>query len=310
MPATAELLNRLLRAHERSVSYGRPAPWPREVILKLNASAFPDAFAPEGRERRASLIATAKELEAQGCLRIVYHSRGPLAGEPEELRFGPRNVESAYEKAKQMGFEPLAFGLAAVSKHAEELAKDGPQWMRSFLEKLADESLKAQLSTVGMQRERFKREWRQVVAALTAAAALARGVAPNWERVISERVLKDSKLLGRIRSQVVAVLVRADPRWEGVPPEEAMDLLEAYGVRRKPGLIRCAGTAELSVCGRAYHLEDFIPVAHIPDAWGDSWLDAVLRSNVRLVTTIENEYPFLSTWRKPVDRPGLALAMS
>jgi len=41
-------------------------------------------------------------------------------------------------------------------------------------------------------------------------------------------------------------------------------------------------------------LEDFTPVAHLPDAWSDAWVDALASSGVQLVTTIENEYPFLS----------------
>ena len=76
--------------------------------------------------------------------------------------------------------------------------------------------------------------------------------------------------------------------------EEASDLLEAYGVRRKPGLLRCAGTATIRIGGRDYMLEDFTPVAHLPDAWSDAWVDALASSGVQLVTTIENEYPFLS----------------
>jgi hypothetical protein len=290
-----ELLNELLRAHERSISYGRPAPWPRDVILKLNPKTFPDAFAPDGRERRGSIVAAAKELESRGCVRIVYHTRGPLSGEPNEIRLGHANIELAYSHAQHLGFEPLAMGLTAVSKHALELANDsGPHWMKSFLERLATDIRQAQLTLIGMQRERFKREWRELLTALTVAAALARGITPNWERVISERILDDSKLLARIRPHVVSILLNADPRWSGVPLEEAVDLLEVYGVRRKPGLIRCAGAAALNIGGRLYYLEDFVPVAHIPDGWGDAWVNAVLQSGVKLITTIENEYPFLS----------------
>jgi hypothetical protein len=75
---------------------------------------------------------------------------------------------------------------------------------------------------------------------------------------------------------------------------EAVDLLEVYGVRRKPGLIRCAGVLTLNVGSRVYQLEDFVPVAHLPDAWADRWIEAVLKSTVRILTTVENEYPFLS----------------
>jgi hypothetical protein len=145
-----------------------------------------------------------------------------------------------------------------------------------------------------MSRERFKREWRNLVSALKAANVLAGSITPAWERVVSERLFKDSKLLGKIRSQVISVLVHADPRWEGVPPEEAADLLEAYGVRRKPGLIRCAGAATLCVGSRAYLLEDFRPVAHLPDSWAEAWVDGVIESGVRVLTTVENEFPFLS----------------
>src|SRR3989441_12109837 len=116
-----ELLAGLLESHERSVSYGRSAPWSREVILRLDARTFPDAFAPEGRERRAALVAAAGELEAAGCVRIVRHARGPLAGEPKELRIGPAEIVPAYEAAQALGYEPLAVGLAAVERHAARL---------------------------------------------------------------------------------------------------------------------------------------------------------------------------------------------
>src|SRR5581483_643544 len=166
--------------------------------------------------------------------------------------------------------------------------------MVAFLQKLACDARRADLSAIGMQRERFKREWRALVPALTAAAGLSRGINPAWERLVSERLLHDSKALSRVRPHVIAILVRADPRWEGVPLEEAADLLEAYGVRRKPGLIRCAGVATLRIGPNLYRLQDFIPVAHLPEAWADAWLDAVTEAGVEMVTTVENEYPFLS----------------
>lgn len=290
-----ELLARLLEAHERSVSYGRPAPWPRDVILKLDARSFPDAFAPDGRERRVSLVTAAAELEAEGRLRVVRHVRGPLVSEPKEIRLGPDEVGPAYEAAEALGYEPLSVGLREVERHAVKLAEQPCiVWMRAYLEGLALGARDADVNGVGMSRERLKREWRDLLPALTAATGLARGVAQAWERVVSERLLNDSKLLGRIRALVVAVLVRADPRWEGLPPEEASDLLEAYGVRRKPGLIRCAGAATLHVGTGVYRMDDFVPVAHLPDAWAHAWVDGIVEAKVRQVTTIENEYPFLA----------------
>jgi hypothetical protein len=124
--------------------------------------------------------------------------------------------------------------------------------------------------------------------------ALLEGIAPAWERVISEKLFHDSKLLGRVRHHVINLLLRMDPRWDGIPLDDASELLEAYGVRRKPGLLRCAGCGTIRVAGREYRLEDFAPVAHLPDAWSVMWVDALANAGIRAVTTIENEFPFLS----------------
>lgn len=209
---------------------------------------------------------------------------------------GASEVEAAYAAAIDFGFEPLRIGLDAVGKHAREcaLVSTSPTWMRAYLEAVGRDTQGAGLGLLGVTRDRFKREWRELLEALTGARALSEGVPPAWERVISERIFDDSKVLWRVRSHIVAILVQADPRWDGVPPEEAEELLEAYGVRRKPGLIRCAGAFEVIVGGRTYRAGDFPPVAHLPDAWSEAWIDGLVRAGIRTVTTVENEYPFLS----------------
>ena len=245
-----DLLVMLLEAHERSASYGRPAPWPRDVIVKLDAQTFPEASAPAGREARTALFTAAVGLAAERRARIVRHARGPLTGEPMEIRLGPAEVAPAYEAATTLGFEPLAIGLCAVERHAQDLVgHPTADWMQEHLQALARGAREADLRTLGMSRDRFKRQWRDLLPALTAAAGLAGGIAPAWERLISERLLGDSKLLARLRPLVIGLLVRADPRWEGLPVEDAGDLLDVYGVRRKPGLIRCAGAVPLRVGG-------------------------------------------------------------
>ncbi len=302
-----ELLTRILDAHERSVSFGRPGPWPRDVIIKFDAATFPDVFAPEGRQARAMLLAAATELADEGCVRLVRHGRGHLRIEPKEVRMGPAEVGRAIEAAGTLGYEPLSVALAELEQHAATLAMEPqPAWMRTFLESLAVSLRQADPSILGFSRTRLKDERRSLVPALTAAVALSRDPPPAWERVISERLFRDSKLLGRVRPLVVAVLVRADPRWQGVPPEEATELLEVYGVRRKPGLIRCAGAAELRIGKKIYALEDFAPAAHLPDTWADAWVDALVSSGTRCVTTIENEYPFLSYIEEADGPAGLA----
>jgi hypothetical protein len=293
--ARRTLLRQLLERYERSTAFGRPAPWPRDVIVRLDARTFPEAFAPDGREALAALREAARALAAGGAARLTVH-RGPAAGVPHEVRLGPGEVEAAYRlAAADGGFEPLAAALDALAGHARALraAAELPPWMERFLARLAEGAAGADLAALGMGRERFKRERREVMDALRAAAALAAGAA-GWERVVSERIFGDSKRLGAVRALVVDVLLRADPRWDGIAPDEAAELLEAYGVRRKPGWLRCAGRAALAVSGRTYRLEDFAPTASLPDAWAGAWVEALSSPAVGCITTIENEFPFLA----------------
>jgi hypothetical protein len=295
MPTSAhrELLRRLLEKYERSAAYGRPGPWRQDLIVRLDARTFPAAFAPDGREALADLRAAAEDLAQEHAVRLVRH-RGFAAGVPHEVRMGAQEVARAYELAATFGFRPLAGDLGELAARVESLRAAGtPAWMSRYLDRVAGGLAVADLSPLGMQRERFKRERRDVLDALTAAAALARGVT-GWERVVSERIFGDSKRLGAVRALVVDVLLRADPRWEGLPREEAAELLDAYGVRRKPGLLRCAGRAPMKVGARVYDLEDFAPTAHLPEAWAGAWIDAIVEGPTRDITTIENEFPFLA----------------
>lgn len=261
------------------------------MILRVDKRQFPAAFAPEGREARAALRDAIEELANAGALRLVRHG-GYATGEPKELRLGPPEVEPAYRLAREEGFQPLATALATLAAHARRLTASAP-WMLDYLKSIADGAAMADLAPLGMQRDRLKRDLMDVLDALTAAARLADGVS-GWERIVSERIFAASKRLGAVRSLVIDILVRADPRWDGIRPDDAADLLQAYGVRRKPGLLRCAGAAEMRIGERVYQLADFVPTAHLPDAWSDAWIDGIARSGARLVTLIENEFPFLS----------------
>jgi len=290
-----EILTSLLDAYERSSSYGREGPWRRDIILKLDSTVFPEAFAPDGREKHVELIASVLDLEREGSVRVGRHVRGPLVGEPKDVRLGRTELDQAYASAVPLGYAPLAAALSELAHHARDLARKAEfQEGALFLENLAKALPTGDLSSLAMGRSRFKQEWRILIPALTAAVTLLRGVTPAWERVISERLFRDSKLLGRIRHHVINLLLRMDPRWDGIPLEDANDLLEVYGVRRKPNLLRCAGSATIQLAGREYRLEDFTPVAHLPDGWSDAWVEALAGSRVRIITTIENEFPLLS----------------
>ncbi len=293
--ARHELLMRLLERYERSRMYGLPAPWPRNVILRIDREEFPSAFAPDGSQELADLCHAARRLEEEGAVRLAYF-KGLPHERPREARLGPGEVERAYAAAAEAGFRPLAEcleKLAATCAQLLERSPDAPAWMQAFLGRVAEGARNADLSALGMSRERFKRDCSDVLDSLAAAVALSRGV-DGWERVVSERVFADSKRLGAIRGTVREILLAADPQWEVVDAEDAREVLESYGVRRKPGVIQCAGRASLAVQGRSYSLEDFTPVAHLPEEWSASWAEGVVQSSPRWITTIENEFPFLS----------------
>jgi hypothetical protein len=288
-----ELLRQLLEKYERSAFFGRSGPWPRDLIVRLDDRTFPAAFAPDGREELADLRAAAEELAREGAVRLVRH-RGFGAGVPHEVRMGAQEVHRAYELAAAFGFRPLDGDLRELGIMVEALrAVPGPAWLNAYLGAVASAIPAADLAPLGLQRERFKRERRDVLDALTATAAIARGVA-GWERVVSERIFGDSKRLAAVRSLAVGILLRADPRWDALPRDDAADLLEAYGVRRKPGLLRCAGRAAMKIGARIYDLEDFAPTGHLPEAWASAWVDAVVEGSTGQITTVENEFPFLA----------------
>lgn len=289
-----DILRRLLDGYERSRSYGRSAPWARDVILRVDADAFPEAFAADGREVMVALKSAILELEAAGAIRIVRH-KGPASADPRELRLGSAELEAAYRLAE--GYLPLERVLVDFATHVKALTGGlggvpTPDWMLGFLDRVLAGLASADPGPLGASRERFKREHQELRDALAAAVALARGLA-GWERMVSAELFTDSKRLGAIRTHVAALLTRADPRWQAASDDESENLLASYGLRRRPGVIRCAGAGIVVINGRPYRLEDFAPTAHLPEAWADA-LVAAIPSDTRIVTTIENEYPFLS----------------
>ncbi|HYO60161.1 Wadjet anti-phage system protein JetD domain-containing protein [Archangium sp.] len=293
--AWCELLTRLLDAYEKSAMYRRDAPWPRQVRVRLGSSTFPDAFAPDGREWLAELRAAADDLEREGAVAVIRSKGGFYESpEPKEVRLGPEHVTRAYALARSVSYEPLEVSLKALSTHAEALsARTAVPWVRSFLSEVSLGLARGEGAPLVGSRERLKHEWRDWHDALTAMVALAGGE-HGWERVVSERLFTDSKRLGSIRGQVAGLMARVDPRFAETAPEEPQEVLEAYGIRRRPGLLRCSGCAEMHVGGRLYRLEDFSPSAHLPEAWAEAWISSVVEARVDVLTTVENEYPFLA----------------
>src|SRR5439155_1636657 len=100
--------------------------------------------------RNLGLQLVLAELAAEGCVRLVRHTRGHVANEPREIRLGPLEVGRAIEAARTHGYEPLSAALAEVERHAEALATE-PQlaWMRTFLEALVESIRRADPSVLG-----------------------------------------------------------------------------------------------------------------------------------------------------------------
>ena len=195
--ARRELLSRLLDGYERSRAFGRPGPWARDVIVRVDEATFPEGFAADGREELAALRGAAEEIAAAGGARLL---RASTFGDavPRELRLGPDELGRAYALAGEDGYLPLADALARTAAQAARLVGAAAPWMAPFLDAVARSAAAGDLSPLGMQVERFKRDWRDLVQALEAAARISRGPeawAGAWERVVSESIFADSKRL-------------------------------------------------------------------------------------------------------------------
>jgi hypothetical protein len=294
--AKSEMSRRLLEAHERSNSFGKPGPWPRDVIVTIDQKTFPSAFAPDGREELESLCLAIEELRRAGACRVVYEkSKTAMADQlPRQVRVGPDEVTNAYSIGVANGFVPLSEAIDSVRRQIATMT-DVPMaaWVRDYLSRVDGGLANADPVHLGMGRERFKRDSIDVRDALAAIAAISVGV-DSWERMLSERIFGRTKRLSAIRSLVARLLVRCDPSWVGFELDDTFDVLEAYGVRRKPGTLRCAGGGVLVINGRDYRLADFIPTASLPEAWGGAWCESAVASAISCITTIENEFSFLA----------------
>lgn len=261
------------------------------MILHFDAKDFPEAFAPDGRETLEALLEAARSLEAERAVRLTW-PKGPEQFLPKEVRLGPEELERAYALAT--GFEPLSVGLSKMSAHLSGMPADLPPWTKRWIDEVQEKLSGADTRPLGVAgRDRFKREWRDIRDAVTAAVRLAAGER-GLERVVSERIFGDSKRLSAIRSRVVGLLLSADPSWDGVEAADHATVLSSYGVQRKPALIPAAGRGALQVNGRTIHLEDFSPAAYLPEAWTPALVEALRRRPPRRILTVENEYPFLS----------------
>jgi len=308
-PLASRLVTLLLDAYERSSVYGMSGPWRRSVLVKCEV-AVPEAFEPEGAEAMEALGHVARALHKAGVARVEW-GKGWSTNVPHCLRMGPDELPRAEALGRLVGYSFLEECLVKTIERIHELSivsldggMDTPVWISDFLERVRSSLQAGDTAPLGIGREAFKEQCGDLLDALQAAVAIGRGE-QGWERVVSQRVFRDTKRLAALRSRVAQLLVRADPRWESRTFGDATDVLAEYGVRRQPPMLVFAGVAELRFGKSLLRLEDMVPCATLPATWSDALAQGLAAAAPAVVTTIENFYAFLSYVEDAAGATGL-----
>ena len=287
------LLRRLLEAYEASSSFGAPAPWARDVIVKFDEKVYPDAFSPSGAALHAAIQTAAEELAASGAIRVVY-DRGIRRSQAMEFRLGPREVDAAYREAVAFGFVPLADRLSeiATAAAAHRSVPGLPDWMGAFLEEAAERvPLGDTNRLLGAARRRVKERASEIRDALKGAALLSAGM-EGMERVVSERIFGHSKRLAEIKPWIRTIFVIADPHWRDQPDTSQDVVFTHYGIRTKPLFLQCAGGITYHAQSGTRSLLDDQPSASISEGLVGALAEGVAATGAITITTIENETPY------------------
>jgi hypothetical protein len=288
--ALTPLLWRLLETYERRWSE-RGEPPQRDTILKLGPATFPDAWAPDGAEARDALYNTAIELEKYGAVRVV-RGRGPLRSTPVQVRLGEAEASFAYSLAAREGFLPLLHvANDAAARVASLRGPHLPVWMDEYLSRAVDALSRGELSALPVSVVRFKDDPHALTDAFALAAELSTGRG-GMERILSERATGQSKRLDSLRGMAANILVTADPRWRLEPRGNASEIVNSYGIRRKPLFLFCAGGIRFRTPFGERCLLDDTPSAAVAEGLFDQLADAISVSGPLTITTVENETPY------------------
>lgn len=289
--ATKRLLQLLLERYERSSVYERPGPWPRDVIVKLDERTFPDEWSLDGAEAREALLDAACTLGREGVVEVRFH-KGFARDIPKEVRLTADVLPKALERAKSVGFRPAVSVLCRLADHASSLLNDDlPAWLSGYLAAVSEQLRQGDTSLLGASIGRVKVAERRFTDVLTAVASIGGG-AEGMTRIVSERIFRDSKRLAAIAADVSNVLLRADPAWS-VRPSRVRDVLASYGLRSKPVVLACAGGVRITAPSGVRDLRDDQPYAPIAESLTSALEDGLVQHGELVITTVENETPFL-----------------
>ena len=240
---------------------------------------------------RDALFEEVGEFERNGAVRVV-RGRGPLRSTPIEIRLGEAEVPFAYSLAGREGFLPLLQVATDASAQTASLCGSHlPPWMNEYLWRAADALSRGQLSSLPISVKRFKEKPEALTDALALAAELSTGRG-GMERILSERATGQSKRLESLRGMAATILVAADPRWQLEQPGDASEIVNSYGIRRKPLFLYCAGGIRFRTASGERCLLDDTPSAAVAEGLFDNLADALTIAGPLTITTVENETPY------------------
>lgn len=291
------LLSRLLERYENSQSFGLAAGWKRDVLLRLDEKTLPDQWAAGHAEDMDALLEAAVTLEVEGVVRLDRQKRSQV---PAMLRVGEREIAALLEAVETAGVRTLQHSLGLLAEHAARQAEDltVPPAVREFCEQVAHDARASRTDLLVADRRSFHRSTYAWLDALSAAMKIAGGLS-GYQRVVSQRIFRDSKRLATIEGRVLHVLRTA------VGPADAASL-EEFGVQRTPRYLAIAATVEVMIGEARHRLADHEPHAWVPESWADGMRKAVLTAGVRQITTIENYTPYLAYVEDMGGAAGLA----
>jgi hypothetical protein len=288
--ADACLLTGLLRAVERSSAYRTPETWTKPVIVRWDTAWALDPV-PEDAERLRAQRSAAAALQRAGAGTVTY-DKPPHDDRPRTIRCGPREFSVLLGLARAQGIIPLADVLdevrAAWGAMRATPSEVLPEWWRDYEARLSTALEQPAPTGIGIGVDRIADDWVDWIDSVRAARGIASGVS-GFERVVSERLLGHSKRLATLRRTVAAHLRAADPQWAGRPEEPPAAVLLLYGVRRMPTMLDIAGPVRVEADGSRLDISRIEGLVRCPGAWAAAIAAAASTSEIRVVTTIENE---------------------
>ncbi len=251
------------------------------VRVRLTEQAYPAYYDRSAAGPRQAANQALQQLAAQGILRLHWQKweQGNWLAAVDLL---PDHTELLYALLRRKPHTQQVAELAALLDTQEPAAA----WLAGFCE-WAQQQLRQHRSPAPLRLD--DPQWNRDL--LRALDGLARLEQPLSERLLSVRLFADSKRLAGLRSAIVAVLRRCDPRANEFGDDERA-LLQAHLLERIPEYVPIAGPLMLHWPGegQVLDLQGFAGGLALP---GRALLDSRVQScAARALVTVENATSF------------------